>query len=447
MRSTTKLDFNPLDGSFDEDMAENARIEMQFVETISCIEKQIANIPSQAMLDELNHFLEFYTCKLIETRHSICLHLDQKIAEAEDRMFDALTKHGFFSIDLPGDTSIQDQHAIACLIERKIPEKVVPIFLQAVIDGKQDEVRELLDNCPELLMFNPPKNLVIESKLTWQRFIAEDALTMAVKRKQPEMIELLLPYYDKLPQTEEVIKAKEEALAAWSFYEIRAIHYVNNEIVIPREYISYANDLIDVFSRETFPNGLPGNNGNPCYMRLSDETELAISSLFKRLLPEKAVKADYLDVELALLAVYMALDSRFGTFQNRGQRAAFCVRVIGLIQSVLAPETARIFCESLINIATSIINHIKPLIRKEAAQLKLKNSSAFYRDSRLSITGLGSEFSCGTYGSEVDIFSACSLASIAYAFERIMSSKSDGFLECCAAVAATAQPTSRRTGL
>lgn len=385
--------------SFDKNMMDNVLTENQLIDTISNLEKQIAAIPQgQPIPDQLTYFLGCFRNKLKsnrDNRESISLNFTQKVIDAENTQFAALTQHGFFfNIEVPAEASVEEQHAIACLVERKIQEKIVPIFLQAVIDGDEKTVAELLDKNPELLMVKPPKDLVIESRHTWQRFNPEDALLMAVKRKQLGMIKLLLPYYDKPEQTEEVINAKERALSAWSFYEMHMNNQNEEEIVIPREYVSYANALVDVFTRETFPNGIPGLNGNPWYMRLSDETELALTSLFNRLLPEKAVNANYLDVELALFTAYKIYGAKFNTFQNWVQRDAFCVRVIGLIQGVLAPEEARIVCGGFLNFMRALRNKQEPEISEKAAEFKLKDSTDFYRDSRLSHSGLGFEFLC-----------------------------------------------------
>src|SRR3990167_5591964 len=105
-----------------------------------------------------------------------------------------------------------------------------------------------------------------------------------------------------------------------------------DKIVIPEKYANIAKSLIDVFKEETFPNAT-----------LSEKTESALSSLFNMLLPEQAVKLDdYLDIELLLLAVYQAYRDNFGAFQDWQQRNAFCIRTMGLIHSVLGPETAKI---------------------------------------------------------------------------------------------------------
>ena len=263
---------------------------------------------------------------------------------------------------------------------------------QSVIDDDREAVQRILSRKPELLIVEP-KNLIIESQLTWQKFFIEKATVavMAAKRKQIKMLELLLPYYDKLEQTDEVRKAKAEALSAWKIYETKKNTEGEDEIVIPSEYADYAKSLVYVFSEETFPNG----SDKYGYGMLSEKTELTLSTLFNRLLPDEAVKLDdYLDVELLLLAIYKAYWDHF----NWEQRDAFCIRVRGLIQSVLTPETAKIFCESLDHMVTAMKNGEKKDLSKAAVSHKLKSGEPFYRESRDSKEGAGYNFYCGIFG-------------------------------------------------
>lgn len=273
------------------------------------------------------------------------------------------------------------------LVKRKL--------FQAVIDDDCETVKRILGSRLDLLLIDPPKNLLVESKWTWQKFYAEKIAMMAAKRRQINMFELILSYYDNLEQTDEVREAKAQALSAWKVYETKKNAEDQDEIVIPSEYADYAKLLIDVFSKETFPHG--GNQYG--YGMLSKETETALEALFNKLLPEQAVKLDdYPDVELLLLAVYKAYWNHFNTFKKWEQRDAFCIRVRGLIQSVLMPETAKIFCESLDDVVTAMKKGEKKEISKEAMSHKLKSGEAFYRTSRDSKGGQGFNFYCGVFG-------------------------------------------------
>lgn len=280
------------------------------------------------------------------------------------------------------------------MFKKELTKRAMRTLYQGIIDDDRETVKRILVARPDLLLVEPPKGLVIESKLTWQKFYAEKPAIMAAKRKQIKMLELI----DELEQTEDVKQAKVEALLAWSPYETQQNAEGENEIVIPEKYATYAKSLIDVFSKETFPNGSDKYGDG----MLSKETESVLLTLFNRLLPEQAVKLDdYLDVELLLLAVYKAYWDHFNIFKNWEQRDAFCIRVRGLIQSVLTPETAKIFCESLDDMVRAMMNGEKKEISKAAMAHKLKSGEAFYRTSRDSKEGAGFNFYCGIYAAAV----------------------------------------------
>lgn len=258
---------------------------------------------------------------------------------------------------------------------------------QAVVDDDRQTVKRILDSKPELLLDKAQKGIAIQSQLSWLIIDAENegALSIAAKRKQIKMIELLLPYYDKLEQTEGVIKAKAEGLAAWKAYEIQKNADGEDEIVIPRLYVGYAKSLIEVFKEETFPNGREG--------KLSEKTEDALKLLFNILLPKKAVRLDdYIDPELFLLVLYKVYFDHFHSFQHWCQRDVFCLRVIGLAQSVLPPETAKIFCQGFY----SVVEGGK--IGEWTESLKLLGGESFYRPTREALSGLGFEYICDREG-------------------------------------------------
>src|SRR3990167_1072656 len=163
------------------------------------------------------------------------------------------------------------------MFKEELTNRAMRTLYQAVIDDDRETVKRILVARPNLL-------LVVESKLTWQKFYAEKPAIMAAKRKQIKMLELI----DELEQTELVKQAKAEALLAWSPYETQQNAQGKDEIVIPRLYADYAKSLIDVFREEAFPNGTKG--------KFSEKTENALKLLFDILLPKKAVKLDdYID--------------------------------------------------------------------------------------------------------------------------------------------------------
>jgi hypothetical protein len=215
---------------------------------------------------------------------------NREIPSLQDLASKVLIKQGLFKIELPQDSTLEYQQRAVRMIEQVICEKLMPEFLQAVIDDNRKKVTELLDSHPELLLIDIPENFVIESQLTWQKIYAKDPLVMACNRKQLEMVKLLLSYYEQLEQTEDVIVKRTKALSSWTYYATQKNENDEDEIIIPQDYADFAEGLIDVFSKEMFVDGI-----------LSKNTESALQMLFNTLLPNDAVNLDdYLDVELLL---------------------------------------------------------------------------------------------------------------------------------------------------
>lgn len=320
----------------------------------------------------------------------------------EEMATDVLLKRGIFSVELPASTSPDYQNRLSGVLGQVIHKRILPIFLQAVIDDDRKKVAELLDKNPELLLVKSPKGIEIQSQCTWLKINAEseDALSIAAKRKQIKMVELLLPYYDKLEQTNELINAKTAALSAWKCYEIQKNMQGDHVIVIPKEYEAIAQSLIDIFKEEDFPYGVPGANGIPNNAELNKNTESALSSLLEILVPKTAVKLDeHIDVELLLLAIYKTYVKNFSSFKyNWKQLDTICIRVIGLTQSALIPETGEIFCESLDDVVTATKNKIEKEISIKAKAHKMKRGQALYRVSRDSRVGSGYDYLCGISG-------------------------------------------------
>lgn len=271
----------------------------------------------------------------------------------------------------------------------------IKTLLQAVIDDKVEIVRKLLDKNPALLFAVVKKDLIIESTYTWQRFNVKNknALSIAAKRKQLEMVDLLLSYCDQLEQTEAIEIEKANALSAWTPFQIEP-YTLEEEIVIPPQYKDYMQLLVNACIAENFPYG-NGTEHNPDYTHLSDATEASLAHLFNRLLPENAIHFDDydVDVELLLLTAYKVYNDNIDAFLNWAQRDAFCVRVIGLIQSVLTPEMAKILCEGL----HYVVTENRP-IDKRAKSLLLASDHPFYRHAYDARSGLGFKYLCEVRG-------------------------------------------------
>jgi len=280
--------------------------------------------------------------------------------------------------------------------------KIQKELLQAVADGDTNAICNILREHhkieSELLLLDPQYSFTITSKLTFQTFYAENPLKMAAKRKQLNMIDFLLKnYYEKLEPTKVVDDAIAESLSAWKCYEMKKDVNGIDQIIIPKEYITYFESLVEVISKETFPYGRLSKDNN----KLSEETELKLSELLDRLIPKQAVKLDdYLDVELFLLAAYTVYRDE-NVLNDDKKWDAFCIRVIGLILSVLSPEPSEIWCEGLDKVVVAITANKEIKISENAHNHKLKDGSPFYRSSRDSREGQGFDFLTDIVGGRV----------------------------------------------
>ncbi len=105
-------------------------------------------------------------------------------------------------------------------------------------------------------------------------------------------------------------------------------------------------------------------------------------------------KQNHLEVELLLYAAYKAYDTYFHSFQIWERRDAYFIRVIGILQNFLQPETAKIFCEGLYYVVQE-----NKAVSDTAAGLKLKDGTSFYSGSDFALrTGVGFEFLVGGAG-------------------------------------------------
>src|SRR3990167_5366754 len=111
--------------------------------------------------------------------------------------------------------------------------------------------------------------------------------------------------------------------------------------------------------------------------------------------------------------------------------------MIGLAQSVLSPETAKIFCEGLYSVVEE-----KRAISARAGALKLLDDELFYRLSRDSRSGLGFEYLCAGVAWRWPP-SRSLLMGARVTFGKTMSSKNNNFLEHYAAIASAARPSCR----
>jgi len=351
----------------------------------------------------------------------------------------------------------QSCRALHSLFQDELADRAYRQFWQAVIDGKLETIIKFSNKKPHLfyqLMTQAiPNSFIIQSKLTFRIFELEGEtfLSAAVKLKQLKVIQTLLLCCKQLKLAEEYQnKLQEEiayALSQWKYYDLITNAQGEEEIDIPQAYKDLAQSSIEVFITETFPNGIPGENGIPLNIELSKITETALSKLLDELVPKNAKKIDeHFDTELFLLALLAAYRQKFPNFNwNWNQLDAACRRAIGLTLPTLIRETGEIWCESLIEVVGAIENGKEKEISTRAKALKLKDGSSFYRDLRDCRSGAGFDFFCDIGGSHTrrrgDRGTA---AGGGWCFGKIMSSKDNKFSEDYAAITAATKPSPRR---
>lgn len=302
-------------------------------------------------------------------------------------------------------------------LKRRAQQKV----WQAVIDDHQQTVIKVAHTYPRLLLQAAPLGFAIKSQYTHQEFdlSGETLLSVAVKRKQIKMIEILLSCLSSVEQTNEDKKQISDALSRWSPYKKTKL--INNKdlIIIPIEFEVYTQLLISICINENFENNT-----------ISSTTEIALNKLFDILLPKIPQRLDdCIDQELFLFSLYLAYYNNFDRFISHVQRWLFQDRIIGFAQSLLSPETAKIFCEGFSNV---IFNNCA--ISEKASKLLLNDDKPFYRLSRDTRLGMGFEYHARhskTY----------STANAARVFMRFLMNKDSIFSALQSKMSATAETT------
>ena len=260
-------------------------------------------------------------------------------------------------------------------------------FLKAVVNDDRETADRMLKSRPDLLLMTPPKGMTVKT-LAWQTFYAEAAPLMAAKRGQIEMLKIMRPHFDCLPDQGKANAMLAAVKEAWA-YQYKKNGQGVDEIMIPEEYRYYANALVDAFIAEPIQ-----NNSN-----LSASAQSAFLAFFNILLPKSAVHLDdYVNPGVLLFALLNAYNDRIDHFQDLDQRDAFCIRIIGLAQSVLSVEDAKIFCEGLYHVVAQDSREVS----KRANKLRLNNHGLYFypqgcRPNVDSKAGLGFEFLCGFY--------------------------------------------------
>ena len=305
--------------------------------------------------------------------------------------------------------------------QERADRKFVKELWQAVIYDERETVVKLSKERSDLFLRSVtepiPNRFVTESKFTFQKFDlqGENLFTAVVRLKQMEMIKTLLdcckPFEKDVLLKAALQRTILDALAKWVYYDMiiqpntDSNAEAEEEILILPEYIHLAQSLLDVFMVETFPNGVPGQPGISFDVALSERAESALTALHNILVPKTAVKLDeHIDAELLLLAIYTVCRNHIQAL-NRGltddewdKLDILAIRAIGLSQSAQIPETAKILCESLVEVVEALKKGQEKKISDKAARHQMKGGEDFYRSSRHVRSGMAFQFLCGIFG-------------------------------------------------
>jgi hypothetical protein len=275
--------------------------------------------------------------------------------------------------------------AITCKTTQHFFQPVFEKFdlIQSVIDEDKETMKKLLDKKPELLIKCPKKNYVIQSKKTWQKFCIEEPLTMASKRGQLEMVKLMLPYFEKLEKCGILKDSKAEILSQLILHETNAKE--------KEQYSLKMKSLIAVIAKEKFLNG---NENSRLIDQINQETQEALGTFRKELLPDMAITLDhYFNINELLISAYTTYNNHFKTLHDWNQRALYCVGVLGFLQSLLTPEIAKVLCVGLSKVVREDAS-----INDRTIALNLADNTPFYRTAKLSCKGIGFDFLVNSAG-------------------------------------------------
>jgi hypothetical protein len=308
----------------------------------------------------------------------------------------------------------------------KEPQELRRQFLQAVVDDEIKTVKQILDKKPAFLLDKSKEDLVIESQYTWEKLNlkGENALTIAAKRRQIEVLETLMPYVEKLQDQKLAEETKADVLSKWPSYEHKE---KKDEWNIPAEYIAELEKMIEVFKNETFP------SGTEVGAKLSEKTELALQQFIDKILPDKAVTLDEsIQAELFLYAAYKVYHDHFDDLQDEDKRTAYCTRIIGFSQSRLTRNDMKPWCEGIHN----VVEEQRP-IGEPAQKLKLVTGKHFYRSGRLDFSELGGTFYFGIFSRCLEGIASTSKAHVI--FKKLCQAKTEALQKLC--ISQTIRPT------
>ncbi len=269
-------------------------------------------------------------------------------------------------------------------------------YLQAVIFNDKLMVSSMLRSHPNFLLVKPEDYGIdkVECQYTWLQYLTkgESAFSMAQKLGHIDVVNAMFPYY----QNE--LKAADECKNQSRVTELKdmwIMHIPTEEQQIALQNL-YIHDLIlpmmqALAADTTIQSDWDGWAKEVKFEHVSEGALKAWQALRNQLFRPKVMQ-DSLDVEQFLIAVYKAYAIHSRIFQDRSQREAFVVMVMGLAQSLVGRGLAETYCQSLDNV---VRRHYD--IDYGARALRLWDGRSFYREQRDG-SGLGSSFFCSMYG-------------------------------------------------
>lgn len=290
-------------------------------------------------------------------------------------------------------------------------ELTFQVFLQAVTDGNLEKVKELLDLDLQLLLSEPPNDLVITSTLTKRKFNAKNVLVLACKLNQIKMVELLLSYYKKLEQTDTITNIINTGLSSWTLYKKEKNSHGKDQIIIPENYIKTAKTLIGLSTHAASHERLINTTKDVNIKKQSEialcEIEYNINLLFEERLPDKACKLDEFDVNLFFLALTRIFRDKLDLKLNDDDKFRqlvykYCTPQINFIQSAFDPETATVFCTGLHKVITGIENKEEIPLNQNTIEFKLEYGESFYSNIHHSDRRPKPGFAYGIFGQRIN---------------------------------------------
>ncbi len=280
-------------------------------------------------------------------------------------------------LDYKGDYDKYKILAELSLTHSHFKKLALQVLLQSVLDDRRKEVEEMLAINSGLLLLDPIELHLppTQSQYTWQTFEVDHPLVIALVRNQVEMVKRILPpFLEATCSDVKLIQILWERADGIKAKQSEKTKQFNVEKLIQA--------IVAGNARKTVESKAGGD------VSTNDPLET-----FRHLiLPSEPVAlTDYFAIEKLLIKAYLAYENNFYEL-NCDQRQEFSIQVVGYLQSLLAPEDAKIFCQGL----EDVVRGKKPIeVGASVLRLRREPGVSFYRSSLLDQTGLGRSYLIG----------------------------------------------------